>query len=82
MGGFSRNSKSPYLDSELSRLVLFPGAKGSAVVSVEPFPKAHDNEISQEDEVRFLAESDAATSGSAELDQDQQAMEVVDSLPP
>ena len=69
VGGFSRNFKGPYLDSELSRLVLFPGTKGSAVGGVGPFPKALDNEISQEDEVH-LAESDAATSSSAELAQD------------
>ena len=32
VGGFSRNSKGPYLDSDISRSVLFPKARSSAVV--------------------------------------------------
>ena len=36
VGGFSRNSKGPYLDSDISRSVLFPKARCSAVVGNLP----------------------------------------------
>ena len=39
VAGFQRNTKGPYLDSEISRLVLFPGAKGSAVFGFVPLAR-------------------------------------------
>ena len=54
VGGFSRNAKGPYLDSEISQLVLFPGAKGSAVVGYEPSTRAPADDVSLEDEARLL----------------------------
>ena len=75
MGGFSRNSKGPYLDSEISRLVLFPGAKGSAVVGFEPSTRAPADDVSLEDEARLLGETSTAPSVPSEAE-DQAEMEV------
>ena len=38
VGGVSRNNKGPYLDSNVSRMVLFPKARPTAVVSYVPGP--------------------------------------------
>ena len=60
VGGFSRNSKGPYLDSEISCLVLFPGAKGNAVVGFVPSTRDLADNASLEDEARLLGETSTA----------------------
>ena len=71
VAGFQRNTKGPYLDSELSRLVLFPTARESAVFGFRTEP----DDVSLEDEARLLGESFTAPSASLEAS-DHSEMEV------
>ena len=77
VAGFSRNTKGPYLDSELSRAVLFPGAKESAVFGYSsPAGEEEQEDVSLEDEDRLLREPSAAASVRSEEGSVHSEMEV------
>ena len=75
VGGFSRNAKGPYLDSEISRMALFPNAKGNAVVGFVPSTGDDADDVSMEDEARLLGEASTAPSTHSEAE-DHSEMEV------
>ena len=62
LGG--RVLKECYLVSEISRMVLFPGAKGNAVVGFVPSTRDGADDVSLEDEARLLGEASTAPSHS------------------
>ena len=77
VAGFSRNTKGPYLDSELSRAVLFPGAKDSAVFGCSSLAGDEpDDDVPLEDEARLLSEPSDAPSVRSEDGSFHSEMEV------
>ena len=54
VGGFSKNWKGPYLDSEISRVILFPRAWPSSVVGYVAPPREED--LPQAEEEQLLRE--------------------------
>ena len=64
VGRFSRNSKDPYLDSEIARFVLFPdAARASVVGQANPSEPAED--LPQEEEDHLLEDSSHHLASSA-----------------
>ena len=77
VAGFSRNTKGPYLDSELSRAILFPGAKESAVFGYSsPAGDEQQDDVPLEDEDRLLREPSSAPSVRSEEGSVHSEMEV------
>ena len=78
VAGFSRNTKGPYLDCELSRAVLFPGAKESSVFGFSSLEEEEQGveEVSQEDEDRLLQGPSAATPAHSAASSAHSEMEV------
>ena len=66
VAGFSKNTKGPYIDSETSRSVLFPGARMSAVVDVTSL--SNPEEILREAEGAMLSESQELTQQDSDVD--------------
>ena len=77
VAGFSRNTKGPYLDSEISRAILFPGAKESTVFGYSSLARdEQDDDVPLEDEDRLLKEPSYAPSVRSEEGSVHSEMEV------
>ena len=82
VGGFSRNTRGPYLDSDIARSVLFPKARPSAVVGALEDPATETSadvspDVSPVEEEELLQEP----SPSADDIEEPMDQEIVD-LPP
>ena len=75
VGGFSKNNKGPYLDTDMSRFVLFPGAKPSSVVDPSVIQAVLGEDISPEAEERLLQGSQDQSAPSTIVEESSQ-MEV------